>query len=34
MAQAYVVRGAKMKCNKGSHKKRINLPVSHGTYSN
>ncbi len=24
----------KMKCNKGSHKKRINLPVSHGTYSN
>lgn len=31
---AYVVRGAKMKCDKGTHKKRINLPVSHGTYSN
>ncbi|MBY6837957.1 DUF4280 domain-containing protein [Clostridium botulinum] len=34
VAQAYVVRGAKMKCNKGTHKKRINLPTSHGTYSN
>lgn len=31
---AYVVRGAKIKCDKGSHKKRINLPVSHGAYSN
>ncbi len=34
MATAYVVRGAKMKCDKGTHKKRINLPTSHGTYSN
>lgn len=34
MATAYVVRGAKMKCDKGSHKKRINLPTSHGAYSN
>lgn len=31
---AYVVRGAKMKCDKGTHKIRINLPVSHGTYTN
>jgi len=36
MAQgtAYIVRGAKMKCDKGTHTKRINLPTSHGTYSN
>ncbi|AGX41830.1 DUF4280 domain-containing protein [Clostridium saccharobutylicum] len=31
---AYVVRGAKMKCDKGTDTKRINLPVSHGAYSN
>lgn len=31
---AYVVRGAKMKCNKGTNAKRINLPISHGSYSN
>lgn len=30
---AYVVRGAKMICNKGTDEKRINLPVSHGAYS-
>jgi len=30
---AYVVRGARMICNKGTDTKRINLPVSHGTYS-
>ena len=34
MATAYVVRGAKMKCDKGTHKKRINLPTRHGSYSN
>lgn len=34
MATAYVVRGAKMKCDKGTHKRKINLPASHGTYSN
>ncbi|AGF54222.1 MULTISPECIES: DUF4280 domain-containing protein [Clostridium] len=34
MATAYVVRGAKMKCDKGTHKKKINLPASHGAYSN
>ncbi|MCI1477823.1 MAG: DUF4280 domain-containing protein [Clostridium beijerinckii] len=34
MAQAYIVRGAKMKCDKGTHKRKINLPVSHGAYSN
>lgn len=28
----YVVRGAKMKCKCGSHKRKINLPVSHGSY--
>jgi len=30
----YVVRGAKIKCDHGSHKRRINLPVSHGGYVN
>ncbi|MGG1787621.1 DUF4280 domain-containing protein [Brevibacillus formosus] len=30
----YVVRGAKMRCNCGSHQRRINLPVSHGSYVN
>ncbi|MBC2580547.1 DUF4280 domain-containing protein [Clostridium sp. DJ247] len=30
----YVVRGAKMKCKFGSHKRKINLPVSHGSYVN
>lgn len=28
----YVVRGAKMRCDKGSHTRKINLPVSHGSY--
>ncbi|OOM07382.1 DUF4280 domain-containing protein [Clostridium saccharobutylicum] len=28
----YIVRGAKMRCNKGSHARKINLPVSHGSY--
>jgi len=31
---AYVVRGAKIRCNKGSLIKRINLAASHGSYSN
>ncbi|WP_035790378.1 DUF4280 domain-containing protein [Clostridium beijerinckii] len=31
---AYVVRGARMKCDKGTHTRKINLPVSHGTYAN
>lgn len=30
----YVVRGAAMRCNCGSHQRRINLPVSHGSYVN
>lgn len=28
----YIVRGAKMRCSCGSHTRRINLPVSHGSY--
>lgn len=28
----YIVRGAKMRCDKGSHARKINLPVSHGSY--
>lgn len=28
----YIVRGAKMKCDKGTHARKINLPVSHGSY--
>lgn len=28
----YLVRGAKLKCSRGSHASRINLPVSHGLY--
>lgn len=31
---AYIVRGAKMKCSCGTHKRKINLPVSHGSYVN
>lgn len=30
----YIVRGAKMKCSKGSKLVRINLPASHGSYVN
>lgn len=30
---AYVVRGAGMRCDKGTHTRKINLPVSHGTYA-
>lgn len=30
----YIVRGAKMRCNHGSHPRRINLPVSHGSFVN
>lgn len=30
----YIVRGAKIRCNRGTHTRKINLPVSHGTYSN
>jgi hypothetical protein len=28
----YIVRGAKMRCEKGTHARKINLPVSHGSY--
>lgn len=28
----YLVRGALLACDKGSHPRRLNLPVSHGTY--
>lgn len=28
----YIVRGAKMKCSKGSNMRKINLPESHGSY--
>ncbi|WP_294352257.1 DUF4280 domain-containing protein [uncultured Clostridium sp.] len=28
----YIVRGAKMYCNKGSNERKINLPESHGSY--
>lgn len=31
-AELYVVRGAKMICSCGSHKRKINLPISHGSY--
>lgn len=34
MATYYVVRGAKMWCDKGSNERKINLPVSHGSYVN
>ncbi|NQX66868.1 DUF4280 domain-containing protein [Paenibacillus alba] len=30
----YIVRGAQMVCSCGSHKRRINLPQSHGSYVN
>ena len=30
----YIVRGATMKCNKGSITTKINLPFSHGSYIN
>ena len=32
MAVEYIVRGAKMKCSCGSNSRKINLPVSHGSY--
>ena len=32
MAIEYIVRGAKMKCSCGSNTRKINLPVSHGSY--
>ena len=32
MATYYIVRGAKMKCDMGSNQRKINLPVSHGSY--
>ena len=32
MAEEYIVRGAKMKCIFGSNTRKINLPVSHGSY--
>jgi hypothetical protein len=30
----YIVRGAEMKCTKGTHKRKINLPLGHGAYVN
>ncbi|MCY6355871.1 DUF4280 domain-containing protein [Clostridium sp. ZS2-4] len=30
----YIVRGAKMRCDKGTHPRKINLPISHGSYVN
>lgn len=30
----YLVRGAQLYCDKGSHPRRINLPKSHGVYLN
>lgn len=32
MADEYVVLGAIMQCSKGSNFRKINLPVSHGSY--
>lgn len=32
MGVEYVVRGAKMRCTKSSNDRKINLPVSHGSY--
>lgn len=32
MAEEYIVHGAKMWCSKGSNERKINLPVSHGSY--
>ena len=29
----YLVRGALLRCSKGSHPRRLNLPTSHGVYS-
>lgn len=33
MGKYYIVRGAKMQCDKGSNCRKINLPVSHGSYA-
>lgn len=33
-ASRYIVRGAKMVCSCGSHGRKINLPVCHGSYVN
>ena len=30
----YLVRGAELYCNCGTHKRRLNLPVCHGIYTN
>lgn len=30
----YIVRGAKMVCDKGTNERHINLPQSHGSYAN
>lgn len=30
----YLVRGAELCCNCGTHKRRLNLPVCHGVYTN
>lgn len=29
----YIVRGAKMRCDKGTHVRKITLPESHGSYA-
>jgi hypothetical protein len=34
MKEWYIVHGARIKCDFGSHVQRINLPVSHGAYVN
>ncbi|MMZ64578.1 hypothetical protein D1872_269190 [compost metagenome] len=31
-SQYYIVRGACMACEYGSHKRKLNLPVSHGAF--
>lgn len=30
----YLVRGAELYCNCGTHKRRLNLPICHGVYTN
>ena len=30
----YIVRGAAMRCDKGTHQRKINLKTSHGAYVN
>ncbi len=30
----YLVRGAELYCNCGTHKRKLNLPICHGVYTN